>query len=74
VERTRPSHKGPKWLIKTLESVHPNEVGKTRTKISTRQDYEGDLDNSYSSDVSDMDASFDCELNLSTNIEPNSFE
>jgi hypothetical protein len=26
-EQPRPSHKGPpKWLTKTLESVHPNEV------------------------------------------------
>jgi len=32
------------------------------------------VDNSDSSDVDDMDASFDIELNLSTNFEPNSFE
>jgi hypothetical protein len=29
VEQPRPSQKGPKWLIKTLECVHPDEVGKT---------------------------------------------
>jgi hypothetical protein len=30
VEKPRPSQKcPPKWLIKTLESVHPEEVGKT---------------------------------------------
>jgi hypothetical protein len=28
VEQPRTSQKCPKWLIKTLESVHPNEVGK----------------------------------------------
>ena len=31
-----PSQKGPpKWLTKTLEIVHPDEVGKTRTRNST---------------------------------------
>jgi hypothetical protein len=55
VEQPRPSQKGPpKWLIKTLESVHPNEVGKTGTRSSSRQDG-GDVDNSNSSDVDDMD-------------------
>jgi hypothetical protein len=29
VEQLGPSQKCPKWLMKTLESVHPNEVGKT---------------------------------------------
>jgi transposase InsO family protein len=74
VEQPGPSQKGPpKWLIKTLESVHPDEVGKTGTKSSTRQDG-GDVDNSDSGDVDDMDVSYDCELNLSTNFEPTSFE
>jgi hypothetical protein len=74
VERPGPSQKGPpKWLIKTLESVHPNEVGKTGTKSSTRRDG-GDVDNSYSGDVNDIDVSYDRELNLSTNFEPTSFE
>jgi hypothetical protein len=51
IEKPGPSQKGPpKWLIKTLESVHPNEVGKTGTKISSRQDG-GDVDNSNSGDV-----------------------
>jgi hypothetical protein len=66
VEQPRSSHKGPpKWLIKTLESVHPGEVGKTRTMSSTRQD---------GGDVDDMDVSYDCELNLSTKFEPTFFE
>jgi hypothetical protein len=69
-----PSQKGPKWLIKTLESVHPHEVGKIETRSSTRQDDGGDVNNSNSGDVNDMDVSYDCELNLSTNIEPTSFE
>lgn len=74
VEQPGLSQKGPpKWLIKTLESVHPSEVGKTGTRSSTRQDG-GDVDNSDSSDVNDIDVSFDCELKLSTNIEPTSFE
>jgi hypothetical protein len=73
-EQPRLSHKCPKWLIKTLESVHHVEVGNIRTKSSTRQDDGGDVDNSDSSDVNDIDVSFDCELNLSTNIKPTSFE
>ena len=28
-DQARPPKKIPKWAIKTLESVHPNEVGKT---------------------------------------------
>jgi hypothetical protein len=58
---------------KTLESVHPNEVGKIGTKISSRQDG-GNVDNSNSSDVDEMDVSYDCELSLSTNLEPISFK
>jgi hypothetical protein len=73
VEQLGPSEKGPKWLIKTLGSVRLDEVGKTRTKISTRQDG-GDVHNSNSGDVNDRDVSYDCELNLSTNFEPASFE
>jgi hypothetical protein len=66
MEQPRPSQKGPpKWLIKTLESVHPNEVEKTRNKSYTRQD---------GGDVHDMDVSYDYEVNLSTKFEPNSFE
>jgi hypothetical protein len=73
-EQPGPSQKGPpKWLIKTLESVHPDEVGKTGTRSSSRQDG-GDVDNSNSGDVDDMDVSYDCDLNLSTNFEPTSFE
>jgi hypothetical protein len=73
VEKPRPSQKGPKWLIKTLEIMHTNEVGKIGTTNSIRQDV-GDVDNLDSGDVNDMDVSFDCELNLSTNIEPTLFE
>jgi len=36
-KQTGPSQKGPpKWLTKTLESVHPDEIGKTRTRNSNR--------------------------------------
>ena len=72
----KPSHKIPKWVMNTLESLHHNEIGKTRMRNSTRQ-YDGCiLDNSNSSDPNssnNMEASFDCEFNLSTNCEPNSF-
>ena len=34
----------------------------------------GVVDNSNSSDVEDMDVSYDCELNLSSNLEPTSFQ
>jgi hypothetical protein len=74
VDKPGPSQKFPKWLIKTLESVHPNEVGKISTRSSTREDDGGDVDNSNASDVNDMDFSYDCELNLFTNFEPSSFE
>ena len=37
-EQLGPSQKGPpKWLTKTLEGVHPDEVGKTGTRSSTRK-------------------------------------
>ena len=52
-----PSKKIPKWAIKTLESVHPDEVGKTRTRNSARQDDGGETNNS----CDDMDFSFDCD-------------
>ena len=43
-----PSQKGPpKWLTKTLESVHLDEIGKTGTRNSNRQDG-GDVDDSNS--------------------------
>ena len=56
----------PKWAIKTLESVHPDEVRKTGKRNSTRKDDGGEADNSGD----DMYVSFDCELNLSTKFEP----
>ena len=71
-EQPGPSEKGPpKWLTKTLDSVHPDEVGKTGTRNSNRQNG-GDVDDSDS--PVDMDVSYDCELNLSTDFEPTSFK
>ena len=71
-EQPRPSEKGPpKWLVNTLESVHHDEVGKTGTRNSNQQNG-GDVD--YSNSPVDMDVSYDCELNLSTNFKPTSFK
>eukprot|EP00253_Pinus_taeda_P013758 PITA_13758 len=71
-EKPRPSQKGPpKWLTKTLESVHPDEIGKTGTRNSNRQNG-GDVGDSNS--PVDMDFSYDCELNLSIDFEPTSFK
>jgi hypothetical protein len=73
-EQPGPSQKGlPKWLKKTLESFHLDEVKKTGTRLSSKQ-YGGNVDSSKLGDVDYMDVSYDCELNLSTNIEPNSFK
>ena len=55
-----PSRKIPKWATKTLESVHPDEVGKMGTRSSTKQDDGGDANNSNSSDVEDLDISYEC--------------
>ena len=64
MEKPGPSEKGPpKWLKNTLESLHPDEVGKIGTRNSNRQNG-GDVDDSNS--LIDMDVSYDCELNLST--------
>jgi len=66
------SEKGPpKWLTKTLESFHPDEVGKIGTRNSNRKNG-GDVDDSNS--PVDKDVSYDCELNLSIDFEPNSFK
>jgi len=71
-EQPGTSEKGPpKWLTNTLESVHPNEVGKIGTRNSNRQNG-GDVDDSNS--PVDMDVSYDCELKLSTDFEPTSFK
>eukprot|EP00253_Pinus_taeda_P004500 PITA_04500 len=71
-EQPGPSKKGPpKWLTKTLESVHRDEVGKIGTRNSNRKNG-GDVD--YSSSPVDMDVSYDYELNLSTDFEPTSFK
>ena len=64
-----PSRKIPKWATKTLESVHPDEVGKTGMRSSTRKEDGGEAENSGD----EMDFSFDCELNLSAKFKPNSF-
>jgi hypothetical protein len=53
------------FILMRLERQEPES--------STRQDG-GDVDNSNSGDVDDMDVSYDCDLNLSTNFEPTSFE
>ena len=38
-EQPGPSQKAPpKWLTKTLESVHPDEIGKTGTRLPLKQD------------------------------------
>eukprot|EP00253_Pinus_taeda_P001702 PITA_01702 len=72
MEQPGPSEKGPpKWLTKILESVHLDEVGKIGTINSNRQNG-GDVDDSNS--PIDMDVSYDCELNLSTDFEPTSFK
>jgi len=71
-KQPRPSKKvPPKWLTKTLESVHLDEVGKTRTITSTRQNG-GDANDSHS--FVDMDVSYDCELNFSIDFEATSFK
>jgi hypothetical protein len=48
-------------------------VRKTGTRSSSKQDG-GNVDNSNLGDVEYMDVSYDCELNLSTNHESNSFK
>ena len=88
-EQLGPSQKGPlKWLTKTLESVHLDEVGKIGTRNSTRQnggdvddfDSLNDMDVSYNCDVDDFDSpddmyvSYNSELNLSTYFEPTSLK
>ena len=72
MEQPGPSQKGPpKWLTKTLESVHLDEVGKIGNRNSTWQNG-GDVDDSDS--PIDMDVSCDYELNLSIDFEPTSFK
>ena len=71
-EQPGPSQKdSPKWLTKTLENVHPDEVGKIGTRSSTKQN-EGDVDNSDS--TVDMDIAYNYELSFSTDHEPTSFK
>lgn len=63
--------------MKTLESVCIDEIGKTGTRSSTIQHDGGNVDDSTPGDPNssnNMEASFDCELNLSANNEFISFE
>lgn len=61
----------PKWLKKTLESVYLDEVVKIGIRSFVIQNG-GDLDDLNS--LVDMDVSYDSELNISTDFEPNSFK
>eukprot|EP00253_Pinus_taeda_P026103 PITA_26103 len=71
-EQLGPSKKGPpKWLTKTLEIVHADEVRKIGTRNSNQQNG-GDVDDSNS--PVDMDVSYPCELNFSIDFEPTSFK
>ena len=58
-------------MTKTLENVRPDEVGKTRTRSSTRKN-RVDVD-TFNSPI-DMDVCYNCELNFSTDLEPTSFK
>jgi hypothetical protein len=70
-EQPRPSQNGPpKWLTKTLESVHLDEVRKIEIRMSSRQDGF----NSNLGDADEINVSYDFEFNLSTNLETSSFE
>ena len=60
IEQPGPSQNFRKWVTKTLESVHLDEVGNMGTRSSTRQDDGGYADNSNLSDVDYMDVSYDC--------------
>jgi hypothetical protein len=54
IEQPGPSHNGPpKWPTKTLEIVHLDEVGKTRTRLFSKQDGVN-VDNSNLGDVDDI--------------------
>lgn len=67
-----PSQKGPpKWLKNTLETVHPDEVGKTGTSNSIRKNG-SDIENFDS--PAGMDVSYDTELNRSSYFESTSFK
>ena len=44
VEQPKPSQKLLKWVMKTLESVHLDEVGKREIGNMTRQEDGGDVD------------------------------
>ena len=49
--------------MKKLESIHIDEIENIGTKILTRQDNGGDVDDSNLGDVDDMYVSYHCELN-----------
>lgn len=65
-----PSPKQPKWLIKTIESVHLGEIGKTRTRSSTRDDNGG----ANSGDIDDLNTLYNGELNFYVDFEPTSIK
>ena len=62
--------KSSKWATKTLESVHRYEFGNIEKISSAIHEDGGVVDNSTLGDVEYMDVSYDCELNLSSNLEP----
>ena len=76
IEKPETLQKISKWLSKTLESVHSNEVGKIGTRSSYKNRIEdGAVEDSDSgNDIKDMECSFDCELNFSTDCELTSFK
>ena len=61
-----PSHTIPKWIMKTLKSLHPNEIRKTGTRSLTIKDDGGNANDSTQSDLNlgnNMESSFHYELN-----------
>ena len=60
-DQPRPSRKIPKWATKTLEIIHPYEVGQMGTRSSTNKQEDGGEANNSGDDMED---SFDCELKL----------
>ena len=59
--------------MKTLENVHPDEVGNIGTRSLTRQEDGGDVGNLDSGNANDLDVSYDCELNLNASLNQLSF-
>jgi len=73
IEKPWPTHKfSSKWVIKTLNNVHFDEVKEIGTRDSTSQDGD-DAYNSNLGFVYDMDVSYHYKLKLFLNFEPISF-